>query len=78
MKKAIYAVLKIGREWRVVCERRHIGHYDTRNEALSLGASLVRQAIESGCEAELLAVDAVGKLVGQRFEPRTDAQPAES
>ena len=67
MNKAVYAVLQIGAEWRVVCERRHIGHFDNREEALTIAAGLVRQALEAGHEAELLALDPTSKLVGERF-----------
>ena len=69
MEKVVYAVLLIDREWRVVCERRHIGHFKSRNEALEVGASLVRQALEAGREAELLVLDSASKLVGERFAP---------
>jgi hypothetical protein len=67
MNKAVYAVLQIGAEWRVVCERRHIGHFDNRQEALTIAAGLVRQALEAGHQAELLALDPTNKLVGERF-----------
>lgn len=69
MNKVVYAVLQIDHEWRVVCERRHIGHFDSRDEALEVGAGLVRQALEAGREAELLLLDATSKLVGERFAP---------
>jgi hypothetical protein len=67
MNKAVYAVLQIGDEWRVVCERRHIGHFDNREEALTIAAGLVRQALAAGCDAEILALDPTSKLVGERF-----------
>ena len=73
MQKLVYAVLQIDQEWRVVCERRHIGHFDSRDGALEVGAGLVRQALEAGHMAELLVLDASSKLVGESFAPPGDA-----
>ncbi len=73
MNKAVYAVLQIGNEWRVVCERRHIGHFDNREDALTIAAGLVKQALEAGCETELLVLDPASKLVGERFGSPEDA-----
>jgi len=81
MRKLIYAVLRIDNEWRVICERRHIGHFETQNQAIVLGAALVREALEAGCEAELLVLDRAGKLVGERFTPsppHADGQPLDA
>ena len=73
MQKLVYAVLQIDKEWRVVCERRHIGHFDKRDDALEVGAGLVRQALDAGREAELLVLDAGSKLVGEKFAPPENA-----
>lgn len=69
MHKAVYAVLQIDAEWRIVCARRHIGRFDTRAEALKVGAGLVKAALQAGREAELLVLDAAWRLVGERFRP---------
>ncbi len=74
MSAMVYAVLQMGPEWRVVCERRHIGHFDNREEALGIAAGLVRQAIESGREAELLVLDTSNRLVGERFGSPEESQ----
>jgi hypothetical protein len=69
MNKAVYAVLQIESEWRIVCARRHIGRFTSRNEALSVAAGLVKTALQAGLNAELLVLDAAWKLVGEHFRP---------
>lgn len=64
-----YAVLQIGEEWRVVCQRRRIGHYSTRSEALRIGAALAREALAEGCEVELMVQDDAGELYATRVAP---------
>jgi len=74
MHKAVYAVLQIESEWRIVCARRQIGHFSDRAEALSVAAGLVKAALQAGLNAELLVLDAAWRLVGERFRPgRADA-----
>lgn len=67
-----YAVLQVGREWRVVCARRRIGRFATRAQAVRAGAGLAREAVASGHEVEFLVQDAAGMLVAQRFQPFRD------
>jgi len=69
MHKAVYAVLQIESEWRIVCARRQIGRFDNRTDALKVAAGLVKQAIQAGLNAELLVLDAAWRLVGEHFRP---------
>jgi hypothetical protein len=68
-----YAVLEVGREWRVVCERRHIGHFPDRDQAVRAGAHLAREAVASGHAVEFMVQDGAGELFAESFPPRDPA-----
>lgn len=57
-----YAVLKFEDCWRVQSERRRIGHFEKRDEALSVGVHLAHEASCSGYTVELLVQDEVGRM----------------
>jgi len=63
-----YAVLQIGEEWRVVCQRRRIGHYATRTDAVRIGAALAREAVAEGRPVELMVQGEAGELHTERFD----------
>ena len=62
-----YAVLQVANEWRVVCERRRIGHFQTRESAIEMGARLAREAVASGHAVEFLVQDAAGLLASDSY-----------
>jgi hypothetical protein len=64
-----YAVLKVGKEWRVVCERRQIGHFPTRAAAVSAGAALAREGVGCGHAVEFMVQSPAGLLVAETFLP---------
>ena len=68
-----YAVLQVGREWRVVCERRQIGHFRIQAQAVKAGAQLAREAVSSGHAVEFMLQGPTGLLEAQCFMPRPDA-----
>ena len=57
-----YAVVMVGPEWRVICARRAMGHFLTRETALTAAANLARQASEAGHRAEVLLQSESGEL----------------
>ncbi|WP_292037141.1 MULTISPECIES: putative bifunctional diguanylate cyclase/phosphodiesterase [unclassified Brevundimonas] len=57
-----YAVLRCGREWRVVSERRQLGHFGSRSAALQCALRLAREANASGAPVELLYTETGGEL----------------
>ena len=61
-----YAVVRVGSEWRVVCARRAMGHFATREMALLAAANLAREAAESGHRAEVLLQSDSGELTPLR------------
>lgn len=67
-----YAVLRVADEWRIVCERRHIGHFPSRPSAIHTGAMLAREAVSAGHAVEFLVQDHAGLLVAETFDPRAD------
>jgi hypothetical protein len=66
-----YAVLQVAEEWRVVCERRQIGHFPSLGSAVDAGARLAREAVTSGHAVEFMVQDATGFLVAETFRPRS-------
>ncbi len=62
-----YAVLQIGDEWRVVCERRRIGRFIDRDSAVSIGAGLAREALAAGHVVEFMVQGPCGELFAQQF-----------
>ena len=68
MRTLRYAVLQIGDEWKVVCQRRRIGHYATRTDAVRTGAALAREALAEGCSVELMVQGEAGELHAECFE----------
>ena len=61
--KQRYAILRAGSEWQIVCSRRRMGHFQSRELAVEAGARLARQAVEAGHEVELLVQEEAGELV---------------
>jgi hypothetical protein len=57
-----YAVVMVGVEWRVVGARRAMGHFATRDMALSAAGALAREAVEAGHHAEVLVQSESGEL----------------
>lgn len=70
-----YAVLQVADEWRVVCERRHIGHFGTRQAAVGAGARLAREAVNSGHAVEFMIQDATGYLAAETFTAHLGDDP---
>ena len=68
-----YAVVQVGDVWKIVCERRHIGHFSTREAAGRAGAQLAREAANSGYDVELLVQGMFGEISGQQFNARSPA-----
>lgn len=62
MKPMRYAVLAFAREWRVVSERKQIGHFATRAQAFELALRMAREARASGHDVELLYADLGSEL----------------
>jgi hypothetical protein len=60
-----YAVVRSGEEWRILTAKRLLGHYNTVERALLVGARLTRQALDAGHPAELLLENPAGLLVRQ-------------
>lgn len=71
-----YAILQVGREWRVVCARRRMGHFSSRAQAVEAGARLAREAVASGHQVEFMVQDRTGLLLAQNFMPRRPAPAA--
>lgn len=57
-----YAVIWVGVEWRIVCARRAMGHFTSRDLALNAASSLAREAILAGHLAEILLQSENGEL----------------
>jgi hypothetical protein len=57
-----YAILQAGDEWQIVCSRRRMGHFQTRDLALQAGARLAGEARRAGHEVELLVQEMAGEL----------------
>ena len=57
-----YAVIWSGHEWRIVSNRRSIGHFRSSDSALAIAESLAREATEEGHESELLLQEEFGQL----------------
>lgn len=57
-----YAVLLCGLEWRVVSERRQLGHFASRAAAFQCALRLAREANASGLMVELIYSEACGEL----------------
>jgi hypothetical protein len=60
MSRLIYAIIRADGCWRIVCERRRIGHYETCEQAAAAALALAREA--SHHDVEVLVQDAVGEL----------------
>ncbi len=57
-----YAVIWAGHEWRIVSNRRSIGHFRSSETALVIAEGLAREAADEGHETELLLQEPFGKL----------------
>ncbi len=62
MSRLIYAIIRADGCWRIVCERRRIGHYETCEQAAAAALALAREAAASHHDVEVLVQDAVGEL----------------
>ena len=61
-----YAVVMVGPEWRIIGARRAMGHFASREMALTAAANLARQASEAGHRAEVLLQSESGELTPLR------------
>ncbi len=68
-----YAIIQVGDVWKIVCERRHIGHFANREAASRAGAQLAREAANSGYDIELLVQGMFGEIAHERFQARGPA-----
>jgi hypothetical protein len=57
-----YAVIQMGPQWRVVCARRAMGHFPSRDLALMAASSLAHEAVLAGHMAEILLQSETGEL----------------
>ena len=57
-----YAVVRVGPEWRIVGPRRAMGHFATRDLALTAAGNLAREAFLAGHRAEVLLQSESGEL----------------
>jgi diguanylate cyclase (GGDEF)-like protein len=62
-----YAVLLCGSEWRVVSERRQLGHFPSRAAAFQCALRLAREANASGLTVEILYSEIGGELKAFRL-----------
>jgi hypothetical protein len=74
-----YAVLQSGDEWRIFCQRRRMGHFQTRDLALAAGSRLAREAHDAGHDVEFLVQEPSGELLRQDYDhwasrPRSDEE----
>ena len=73
-----YAIVKVGDVWKIVCERRQIGHFATCEAASRAGAQLAKEAARSGYDVELLVQGLFGEMSGEQFEGARPAAPPRS
>jgi hypothetical protein len=73
-----YAVLQVGDVWKIVCERRHIGHFASCEAASRAGAQLAREATYSGYDVELLVQGLFGEISGEQFEAHKPDEAAQA
>jgi hypothetical protein len=71
-----YAIIHCDGEWRVVGERRRIGHYPNCGSATLAGARLALEAMDAGHEVEFLVQDESNQLT--RRDPVACASVAAS
>jgi hypothetical protein len=57
-----YAILRMGREWKIVCARRRIGHFPTAQSAQAAARELAAAARECGHQSEILLQGPAGDL----------------
>jgi hypothetical protein len=65
-----YAVVFMGREWRILSNRRSFGHFRSSESARAIAESLAREAVDEGHAAELLVQEPFGKLEPAPVPPR--------
>ncbi len=80
MARLIYAIIRADGCWRVVCERRRIGRYETCEKAALAALALAQEAVASDHDVEVLVQDAAGQLwpVSQMDAVAACADPAEA
>ena len=57
-----FAVILCDGGWKVVTERRKLGHFPSREDALAVGAGLALEAEQAGHQSELLLQGVAGEL----------------
>ena len=62
MARIIYAIMRTDGCWRIVCERRKIGRYETCERAALAAVSLAREASQANHASEVLLQDKAGQL----------------
>jgi hypothetical protein len=62
MARIIYAIMRTDDCWRIVCERRKIGRYETCERAALAAVSLAREAAQASHSSEVLLQDKSGQL----------------
>lgn len=62
MARIIYAIMRTDGCWRIVCERRKIGRYETCERAALAAVSLAREASQANHASEVLLEDKSGQL----------------
>lgn len=67
MTALTYAILEVGDVWQIVCDRRRIGRFTTRDEASRVAALLTHEATSSGHDVEMLLQGRFGELHNLRF-----------
>ena len=72
-----YAIVQVGDVWKIVCERRQIGHFATCEAASRAGSQLAKEAASSGYDVELLIQGLFGEMSGEVFDavPSADQPP---
>lgn len=79
MHSIVYAIIRADGWWRVVCERRRIGHYDSCEKAALAAIALAKEARLENKSVEVLIQDLAGELWPVvQFEAGCVYEPAES
>jgi hypothetical protein len=79
MRRIIYAIIKADGCWRVVCERRRIGHYDSCEKAALAAIALAKEARQENHSVQVLIQDLAGELWPvARFDAESICDPAQA
>jgi hypothetical protein len=63
-----YAIISCDGEWRVLSQRRRIGHFNDVDAAIQAGARLALEAMSEGHEVEFLVQDEANELTRRNPE----------